>query len=190
MGLLRRRNGSRGRFGQRGSVIDHEGYRANVGIMLCNAGGQLFWGRRSGMDAWQFPQGGIRPNEQVQSAMFRELHEEVGLLPEHVEILGYTREWLRYDLPPRFIRTGGNPLCIGQKQVWFLLRLVADERNVRLDASRKPEFDDWRWIDFWTSAAEVVDFKRDVYRRALGELEPLLFPQCVGAVADESAPAP
>ncbi len=159
---------------QRGSIIDWDGYRANVGIVISNAAGQLFWGKRSGMDAWQFPQGGIRPNEEVQSAMYRELGEEVGLLPEHVEILGFTQGWLRYDLPERFVRTGRQPLCIGQKQVWYLLRLIADERYVRLDASRKPEFDHWRWTDFWSPASEVVDFKRDVYRRALGELEPLL----------------
>lgn len=176
MTLLRRRSGPRDRSRQRGSLIDGEGYRANVGIMLCNGGGQLFWGRRAGMEAWQFPQGGIRPNEAVQAAMYRELREEVGLLPEHVEILGYTRDWLRYQLPARFVRQGSHPVCIGQKQVWYLLRLLADEQHVRLDTSRKPEFDHWRWIDFWTPAAEVVEFKRDVYRRALGELEPLLSP--------------
>jgi putative (di)nucleoside polyphosphate hydrolase len=169
-----RKNGQRGRFLQRGSIIDRDGYRANVGIMLCNGAGQLFWGRRAGMDAWQFPQGGIRPNEEVRSAMFRELREEVGLLPEHVEVLGKTRDWLRYDLPARFVRSNGRPVCIGQKQVWYLLRLVVDDRHVRLDTSRRPEFDHWRWIEFWRPAAEVVDFKREVYRRALGELEPLL----------------
>ena len=174
MAVLRHRNGRRGRFLQRGSIIDGDGYRANVGIVLSNASGQLFWGKRSGMDAWQFPQGGIRPNEEVQSAMYRELREEVGLLPEHVEILGFTQGWLRYDLPARFVRTGMRPLCIGQKQVWYLLRLIADERYVRLDASRRPEFDHWCWTDFWSPASAVVDFKREVYRRALGELEPLL----------------
>jgi putative (di)nucleoside polyphosphate hydrolase len=174
----------RSRLLRRGSIIDGEGYRANVGIMLCNAVGQLFWGRRSGMDAWQFPQGGIRPNEDVVSAMFRELHEEVGLLPEHVEVLGYTRGWLRYDLPQQFVRTGSQPVCIGQKQVWYLLRLIADESHVRLDISRRPEFDHWRWIEFWRPAAEVVEFKRDVYRRALGELEPLLSTNCGTAVAE------
>lgn len=187
MTLLRRRGGRRGKFTQRGSVIDGEGYRANVGIMLSNAEGCLFWGKRSGMDAWQFPQGGIRPNEEVQSAMFRELREEVGLFPEHVEILGCTRDWLRYQLPSRFVRSGRHPVCIGQKQVWYLLRLVADERHVRLDTSHRPEFDHWRWIDFWSPAEQVVDFKRDVYRRALGELEPLLSPP-FGTRASRPAP--
>jgi putative (di)nucleoside polyphosphate hydrolase len=179
-------HGRRSRLLRRGSIIDGDGYRANVGIMLSNACGQLFWGKRSGMDAWQFPQGGIRPNEEVESAMFRELREEVGLLPEHVRILGFTRDWLRYNLPQRFVRTGARPVCIGQKQVWFLLRLVADEHHVRLDASQRPEFDHWRWIEFWRPAAEVVEFKRDVYRRALGELEPLLSANAGTPVAEKS----
>ncbi|MBI1733459.1 MAG: RNA pyrophosphohydrolase [Gammaproteobacteria bacterium] len=178
----------RGRLLRRGSIIDGDGYRANVGIVLCNAAGQLFWGRRSGMEAWQFPQGGIRPNEEVESAMFRELREEIGLLPEDVEVLGCTRGWLRYDLPQRFVRTGSRPVCIGQKQVWYLLRLIADERKLCLDTSQRPEFDYWRWIEFWQPAVEVVDFKRDVYRRALGELEPLL-PAKTGCTVAESSPA-
>ena len=188
MALLRRKYGRRDRFLQRGSIIDGDGYRANVGIVLSNAAGQLFWGKRSRMDAWQFPQGGIRPNEEVQSAMYRELREEVGLLPEHVEILGMTQGWLRYDLPARFVRTGMRPLCIGQKQMWYLLRLIADERFVRLDASRRPEFDHWCWIDFWSPASNVVDFKRDVYRRALGELEPFLSPQTGPVIAGSPQP--
>ena len=188
MALLRRKHGQRGRFLQRDSIIDDDGYRANVGIMLCNGVGQLFWGKRARMDAWQFPQGGIRPNEEVESAMYRELREEVGLLPEHVEILGVTQGWLHYDLPARFVRTGMQPLCIGQKQMWYLLRLIADERFVRLDASRKPEFDHWCWTDFWSPASKVVDFKRDVYRRALGELEPFLSPATGTVVAPSPRP--
>lgn len=159
---------------RRGSIIDPQGYRANVGILLCNDIGQLFWGKKTGMNAWQFPQGGIRPHESFSRAMFRELHEEVGLLPEHVEILGSTREWIRYRLPSRYIRSGSRPLCVGQKQIWFLLRLLADEGNVRLDASRRPEFDHWRWIDFGAAVEQVVDFKREVYRQVMIELSPLL----------------
>ena len=80
-------------------VIDSEGYRPNVGIILCNGEQRLFWARRIGQDAWQFPQGGIRSGESAEEALFRELHEEVGLRPEHVEIMGATRDWLYYRLP-------------------------------------------------------------------------------------------
>lgn len=106
--------------------------------------------------------------------MFRELREETGLEPRHVEILGATRGWLRYRLPGRFQRRRHKPLCIGQKQVWFLLRLMADEANIRLDLAPKPEFDDWRWVDYWYPAENVVAFKRGVYKRALRQLEPRL----------------
>lgn len=156
------------------SSIDAEGFRANVGIVLANSAGQLFWAKRIGMDAWQFPQGGIRPREPLEKAMYRELREEVGLLPEHVQIIGCTRDWLRYELPERFIRKKSRPVCRGQKQRWYLLRLLGDEKAVRLDVSSTPEFDSWRWIDFWEPVNEVIEFKRDVYSSVLSELEQLL----------------
>ena len=155
-------------------MIDSDGFRANVGIMLFNKEGRLFWGRRRGMDAWQFPQGGIKKDEDAEDAMYRELREETGLLPEHVEIIASTNDWLRYWLPKRFIRQNTFPLCIGQKQIWYLLRLVADEGNVRLDAGNKPEFEEYIWIDYWDPVTQVVSFKRNVYQMALKELEPYL----------------
>jgi len=91
-----------------------------------------------------------------------------------VEMLGSTRGWLRYRLPERFIRRHQRPVCVGQKQVWFMLRLVGEERFVRLDLSDKPEFDNWRWVDYWQPLREVVAFKRTVYKKALNELAPLL----------------
>jgi putative (di)nucleoside polyphosphate hydrolase len=136
----------------------------------------LFWAKRIRQRSWQFPQGGIRWDESPEQAMFRELTEEVGLLPQHVEIVGYTRGWLRYRLPKRLIRRHCTPTCIGQKQVWFLLRMVGQEADVRLDTSDRPEFDHWRWVDYWYPLRAVAPFKRQVYLRALRELAPLLFP--------------
>jgi len=155
-------------------VIDSDGYRPNVGIILTNRHGQLLWARRIRQDAWQFPQGGIRAKETPEQAMYRELEEEIGLESSHVEMLGSTRGWLRYRLPERFIRRHQRPVCVGQKQVWFMLRLVGEERFVRLDLSDKPEFDNWRWVDYWQPLREVVAFKRTVYKKALNELAPLL----------------
>jgi len=106
--------------------------------------------------------------------MYRELAEEVGLSAEHVEIMGVTRGWLRYRLPKRLIRHNSKPVCIGQKQVWFLLRLLAEESEVRFDTTPMPEFDHWRWIDYWSPVKDVVHFKRGVYSRALQELAHLL----------------
>jgi putative (di)nucleoside polyphosphate hydrolase len=166
-----------GKNRQGSAMIDTKGYRANVGIVLTNTERRLFWCKRAGMNAWQFPQGGIRLNELVESAMYRELREETGLLPEHVEIVSCTTGWLHYRLPEKYIRRKSNPVCIGQKQRWYLLRLLVDESMVRLDVSAKPEFDNWLWIDFWKPVKEVVKFKRRVYKQALAEFEPILFPE-------------
>jgi len=158
------------------SVIDREGFRANVGIILCNNEGRLLWARRVGQQSWQFPQGGIQPDETPEDALYRELKEEVGLEPDDVELVGQTKGWLRYRLPKRFIRYRSQPLCVGQKQRWFMLRLVAGEERVQLDQSDQPEFDDWRWVEYWKPLDEIVFFKRRVYERALSELEMLIFP--------------
>lgn len=151
-------------------MIDPDGYRPNVGIVLMRPDGRVFWARRVRRDGWQFPQGGMNTDETPVEAMYRELREETGLLPEHVEVLGATPGWLRYRLPPRAIRHHERQVCIGQKQVWFLLRLVGDETHLRLDATDTPEFDHWRWVDFWYPIEHVVMFKRGVYARALGHL--------------------
>lgn len=155
-------------------VIDRAGYRLYVGIILVNDSDRVFWGRRSGHDAWQFPQGGLAPGETAMQAMYRELHEEVGLDKGDVEILGSTRRWLKYRLPKQYLRHGSEPLVIGQKQKWYLLKLVTSEQKVRLDLSDSPEFDSWRWVDFHEPEQQVIFFKRQVYIQALKELEPLL----------------
>jgi putative (di)nucleoside polyphosphate hydrolase len=159
-------------------VIDTEGFRPNVGIVITNADGQSLWGRRlGGKDSWQFPQGGIHRNESPEEAMFRELDEEVGLSADTVEILGQTRSWHRYRLPARYIRKHEQPVCVGQKQKWFLLRLTAPDSAVRVDAHPDPEFDGWRWVNYWYPLSAVVDFKREVYRSALTELLPFMLPK-------------
>ncbi|AMP90808.1 RNA pyrophosphohydrolase [Legionella pneumophila] len=155
-------------------VIDRAGYRLNVGIILVNDSDRVFWGRRSGHDAWQFPQGGLAPGETAMQAMYRELHEEVGLDKGDVEVLGSTRRWLKYRLPKQYLRHGSEPLVIGQKQKWYLLKLITNEQKVRLDLSDSPEFDSWRWVDFHEPEQQVIFFKRQVYIQALKELEPLL----------------
>ena len=154
-------------------VIDPDGYRPNVGIILLSGQGQVFWARRAGRDGWQFPQGGMHTDETPIEAMYRELREETGLQPEHVEVLGATSGWLRYKLPRRYLRRHEHPVCIGQKQVWFLLRLVGQESAVDLRATDDPEFDLWRWVDFWYPVSHVVAFKRRVYERALRQLAPV-----------------
>ena len=155
-------------------MIDRDGYRPNVGIILCNASNQVFWAKRINQHAWQFPQGGIQGGESPEQAMYRELNEEVGLLPEHVSILGRTRNWLRYDVPSHWVKRDCRGQYRGQKQIWFLLRMTGRDCDVRLRASTHPEFDAWRWCDYWIEMESVVEFKRDVYRLALEELEHFL----------------
>lgn len=152
-------------------VVDRAGYRLNVGIILVNDSDRVFWGRRHGHDAWQFPQGGLSPGETSLEAMFRELREEVGLEREDIEVLGSTRRWLKYRLPKQYLRHTSKPLVIGQKQKWFLLRLVTSEQKLRLDLSDSPEFDSWRWIDYYEPQDHVIFFKKQVYSQALKELE-------------------
>ena len=153
-------------------MIDPDGYRPNVGIVLMHADGRVFWARRVRRDGWQFPQGGMNTDETPLEAMYRELHEETGLLPEHVAVLGVTPGWLRYRLPPRAIRRNDKLVCVGQKQVWFLLQFTGQEDDLRLDLTEKPEFDHWRWVDFWYPMENVVTFKRGVYASALRHLAP------------------
>ncbi len=157
--------------------IDAEGFRANVGIILANTDNKLLLGGRVGAKGWQFPQGGMLKCEEPVEAMFRELHEEVGLEKEDVEVLGVTSGWLRYRLPDKFIRRNSKPLCIGQKQRWFILRLLSDTERVRFDRCDKPEFDRIRWVHFWRPVNDVIYFKRRVYARALYELGPSVYPQ-------------
>lgn len=162
-------------------MVDVDGYRPNVGIILANDVGQVLWARRIGQgNAWQFPQGGIAEDETPLAALYRELKEEIGLHPQHVEVVACTRGWLKYRLPQRYVRQNQSPLCIGQKQKWFLLRLQCSDQAVQLNASNKPEFDGWQWVSYWYPVTQVVSFKRSVYRRALAELAPRFSTQLAG----------
>jgi putative (di)nucleoside polyphosphate hydrolase len=151
-------------------MIDRDGYRPNVGIVLCNAKNEVFWGKRIKEHSWQFPQGGINHGESPEQAMYRELEEETGLLPQHVQILGRTRSWLHYDVPAHWVRREWRGSYRGQKQIWYLLRLVGRDSDVKLRASAHPEFDAWRWHEYWIPMESVIEFKRDVYKQALNEL--------------------
>lgn len=150
-------------------MIDKAGYRFGVGIILVNDNRQVFFAKRVGMPAWQFPQGGMKENETPEQSMYRELKEEIGLNPEEVQVLGCTRRWLRYRLPSGLVRHYAKPLCIGQKQKWFLLRLINPQAKIDLQTHEGPEFDSWAWVSYWYPLRQVVTFKRRVYMIALKE---------------------
>ena len=151
-------------------MLDREGFRPNVGIILLNRKNQVFWGKRIRTHSWQFPQGGIDRGESPEQAMFRELHEEIGLHPHHVRIVARTRDWLRYEVPDRFIRRDARGFYKGQKQIWYLLQMLGQDWDLNLRATSHPEFDAWRWNDYWVPLDVVVEFKRGVYEMALSEL--------------------
>ncbi|MBW6493830.1 MAG: RNA pyrophosphohydrolase [Burkholderiaceae bacterium] len=151
-------------------MLDRDGYRPNVGIILVNARNEVFWGKRIREHSWQFPQGGIQRGESPEEAMYRELQEEVGLTREQVRILGRTRDWLRYDVPEHWVRREWRGHYRGQKQIWFLLQMTGRDSEVDLRASGHPEFDAWRWNNYWVPLEAVIEFKRDVYRNVLQEL--------------------
>jgi len=150
-------------------VIDNDGYRLNVGIVICNKKGQVLWAKRYGQYSWQFPQGGIHLTESPEEAMYRELFEELGLNKKDVRILTSTHYWLRYKLPKHLVRWNTDPVCIGQKQRWFLLELTCDDSNINVECTKAPEFDGWCWVSFWYPVRQVVSFKRDVYRQVMKE---------------------
>ena len=127
-------------------MLDRDGFRPNVGIVLLNPKNQVFWGKRIRTHSWQFPQGGINYGETPEQAMYRELHEEVGLNPDHVRIVARTRDWLRYEVPTHFIRRDARGHYRGQKQIWFLLQLTGRDSEKNLRATDHPEFDAWRWM--------------------------------------------
>ncbi len=161
-------------------MLDREGFRPNDSIILLNQNNEVWWGKRVREHSWQFPQGGIKHGETPEQAMYRELQEEVGLRAEHVKIIGRTRDWLRYEVPDHFIRREVRGHYRGQKQIWFLLRMVGRDCDVNLRVSDHPEFDAWRWHDYWVPMDVVIEFKRDVYMRALQELSRYLTRQPAG----------
>lgn len=152
-------------------MIDQNGYRLNVGIIITNKLGQLFWGKRVKAHGWQFPQGGVQAYETLEETMYRELAEEVGLTKADVEILAVTKRWLHYKLPVHMRRNLNTPVCVGQKQKWFLLLLTSSDDKINLTAEGKPEFTDWRWVKYWEPLKHVVYFKRDIYQKVLAEFE-------------------
>ena len=155
--------------------IDSDGYRANVAIVLCNEDRHLFWAGRVGRRGWQFPQGGIKVDETPLAAMYRELKEEIGLGKDDVEVLGSTSDWLKYHLPKRYRRSRSQPRCVGQKQMWYLLKLTGNTDSISFMNGEAPEFDRWCWVDFWYPLKKVIFFKREVYKTALLELSQHLF---------------
>ncbi len=156
-------------------MIDADGYRQNVGIVIINSANNILLAKRCKQQMWQLPQGGINENEKTKEALFRELYEEVGLKNEDVKLIAKTPKWLKYDIPEQYLRKYQRPLCVGQKQVWYLLKLVADDNKIRFNTHPNQEFDACKWVDYWEPIKEVIDFKRNIYEDMLKILAPVVF---------------
>ncbi|SFV59606.1 Adenosine (5')-pentaphospho-(5'')-adenosine pyrophosphohydrolase [hydrothermal vent metagenome] len=152
---------------------DENGYRYNVAIVVLNNDNKVLIAKIVNKNKWQFPQGGIDKNEEVVDAMYRELEEEIGLGKDDVSIITKTTDWLYYDIPIKYRNQKSK--VIGQKQIWFLLKLNASDNKINLTKHSEIEFDDWAWIDYWESAEKVIDFKKDVYKKALTIFQPWVF---------------
>ncbi|MFA6409008.1 MAG: RNA pyrophosphohydrolase [Gammaproteobacteria bacterium] len=161
-------------------MLDNRGFRLNVGMVLVNAENKVFWGKRARhKSAWQFPQGGIQAYETLEEAMYRELDEEVGLASSDVEVLKVTKKWVYYSVPQYVRRSKEDPQNAkyqGQKQRWFLLRLLSDPKKINFHSTSSPEFSEFVWVDYWYPMHHVVHFKQSVYYKVLREFEPILFP--------------
>jgi len=150
-------------------------YRPCVGIMVCNRDGRVFAGQRldSSLDAWQMPQGGIEPGEDPADAALRELEEETGIPAHAVEIAAETPDWIPYDLPHHLVPKLWNGRYRGQKQRWFLMRFLGDDRLINI-ATEHPEFSRWRWIAPEDLLSKIVPFKRDTYEQVIREFQSIV----------------
>ena len=156
-------------------MLDDKGYRYNVGIIIINQNKKVFWAKRTCEEAWQFPQGGIKKGESPDNAMLRELYEETGLKPNHIQLIGKTNNWLYYDVPNYLIKNNWKGKYKGQRQIWFLLNFVGNEEDIILNRKENPEFDAWRWLDYHEAPSLVINFKKKIYCNALTELSNYIF---------------
>ena len=147
-------------------------YRKGVGIIIVNAKGQFFLGKRIGAEAWQFPQGGIDEGENPEESLYRELHEETGLIKDKVTIITVSKKWLVYHIPHVYQRS--NKKYDGAMQKWFLLRLTGTNEDINLNAVNQAEFDAWKWADKKTAINSVIRFKKGVYASIFSEFADVL----------------
>ena len=152
-------------------------YRPCVGVMLVNADGKVFVGKRIDNregDWWQMPQGGVDKGEDLRDAAARELWEETGVKARHVTFLAQTKEELLYDLPEELMGKLWGGKYRGQRQTWFLGRFDGSDADVDLNAHKPPEFEHWRWVEPELLPELIVPFKKRVYRTVLDEFRSLI----------------
>jgi len=152
---------------------DQRPYRPGVGIMLLNAAGLVFVAQRIDQvaEAWQMPQGGIDAGEDARMAALRELKEEIGT--DRVEVLAESQDWITYDLPAELADKVWRGKYRGQKQKWFAMRFLGQDRDIRIDTA-EPEFNAWKWVPAAALPELIVPFKRDSYAAVVSAFRHLL----------------
>ncbi len=150
-------------------------YRPCVGIMLLNAAGQAFVGKRidQSVESWQMPQGGIDDGESPRDAALRELREETGTTK--ARIVGELEDWVTYDLPDHLIGVALHGKYRGQRQKWFAMRFTGQDSDIDLYAG-EPEFSDWKWVGLEDLLSLIVPFKRPSYETVIAGLRHLAVP--------------
>ena len=146
-------------------------YRPCVGVMLVNAQGRAFVGKRIDNkegDFWQMPQGGVDEGEDPGRAVLRELWEETGAAAEHVEVVTHLPRELFYELPDNLKGKLWGGRYLGQRQTWYLARFLGRDEDVNI-ATHEPEFRAWRWVDARDLPRLIVPFKKALYEAVLVE---------------------
>jgi putative (di)nucleoside polyphosphate hydrolase len=151
-------------------------YRPCVGAMLVNSIKMVFVAKRidSPGDYWQMPQGGIDEGEDPVRAVLRELQEETGI--DKAKIIAKSDHWRTYDLPDELVGKIWGGKYRGQRQKWFALRFLGEDKDININAHENPEFIDWKWVDFDELVNLVVPFKRALYGDIVTEFQPLVGP--------------
>ena len=157
------------------SSFDHLPYRPCVGAMLVNCAGLVFVGQRldSSSEAWQMPQGGVDPGEDPDTAIFRELSEEIGIAEHHASLIRRSDGLFDYDLPDHLMGKMWGGRYRGQRQRWYLLRFLGQDADVNI-ATSHPEFRAWPWVEPQQLVDLIVPFKRQLYRDVVAEFLPYL----------------
>ena len=141
-------------------------YRPCVGIALFNKDGHVFVGERINTPgAWQMPQGGIDPGEDIKQAALRELKEEIGT--DNAEIIKIANEKITYDLPNELQEKLWNGQYRGQEQIWIAAKFLGTDKDIVLDADPRPEFSNWQWVPLEKTIDLIVPFKQDTYRKVI-----------------------
>ena len=158
------------------SFLRHEDlpYRPCVGVMLINAEGLVFVGRRidQTVEGWQMPQGGIDQGETPEQAALRELKEEIGT--DEARPLREMEGWLDYDLPQHLLGVALKGRYRGQRQKWLAMRFTGSDSDIDVN-THEPEFADWKWLAMEALPRLIVPFKRDTYAKVIDAFRDLAF---------------